>query len=106
MADKPYNLGRWPNKMGDYLSLARPTVSNPVGDIQKLFEKYPVGLLAQWDPQDFANQIIYLLDHPDEAKAYGEKARWVAENIYNWSTLGDILENFYQKTLKNQISQK
>lgn len=101
MADKPYNHGRWPNKMGDYLSLARPTVANPVGDIKTLFENYQVGLLARWDPIDFANQILFILDNPEKAIEFGEKARWVAENIYNWSALGEKLESFYLKTLSS-----
>lgn len=102
MADKPYNRGRWPNKMGDYLSMARPTVANPVGDIKTLFEKYPVGRLAQWDPVDFSNQIIYLLDHPAESSELGKTGRWVAENVYNWDALGEKLEAFYLKTLRNR----
>ena len=54
MDDRPYNVGRWPNKMCDYLSFARPTISNPIGDIKTLFENYNVGLLARWEPKDFA----------------------------------------------------
>jgi glycosyltransferase involved in cell wall biosynthesis len=104
MDDKPYNHGRWPNKMGDYLSLGRPTVSNPIGDIKTLFEKYPVGLLAEWDAQDFADKIIYLLEHPNERQTLGEKARWVAENEYSWNNLGDRLESFYMKILAMQTS--
>ena len=95
MADRPYNHGRWPNKMCDYLSLARPTVSNPIGDIKTLFENYNVGLLARWDPEDFATKILYLLDNPANAKEVGQNARWVAENIYDWSELGKKLESFY-----------
>lgn len=99
LADKPYNLGRWPNKMCDYLSLGRPTVSNPVGDIQTLFESYPVGLLASWDVEDFARQVSILIDRPELAQEYGEKSRWVAENVYNWEALGNRLEQFYFRTL-------
>jgi glycosyltransferase involved in cell wall biosynthesis len=101
MANRPYNIGRWPNKMGDYLSLARPTVSNPIGDIKTLFEKYDIGLLARWEPEDFAQKIIFYLDNPDYANQAGQKARWVSENIYNWSILGKKLESFYIKTLSH-----
>ena len=99
MADRPYNIGRWPNKMCDYLSFARPTVSNPIGDIKTLFENYNVGLLAGWDPKDFADKILYFLDHPEKANEAGQKAHWVAENKYKWSILGEILEMFYFKIL-------
>ena len=99
MADRPYNHGRWPNKMSDYLCFGRPTVSNPIGDIKTLFEKYPVGLLADYNAADFAAKVIYLLDHPDLCNQLGQTARWVAENEFNWHTLGDRLEEFYYEVI-------
>jgi glycosyltransferase involved in cell wall biosynthesis len=98
-ANRPYNLGRWPNKMGDYLTIGRPTVSNPVGDIKTLFEKHDVGLLADWSAEDFAKKILYLLDHPEVSEKFGENARCVAKNEYDWSILGRNLEAFYFKIL-------
>lgn len=95
MADRPYNHGRWPNKMCDYLSLGRPTISNPIGDIKTLFEKHEVGLLADWSPEDFANKIIYLLDHPDVSEKLSKTALDVAKDEYNWEILADKLQDFY-----------
>ena len=40
------------------MSLGRPTVSNPVGDIKALFEKYDIGCLTMWEPADLAENII------------------------------------------------
>jgi glycosyltransferase involved in cell wall biosynthesis len=102
MADRPYNHGRWPNKMGDYLAIGRPTVANPVGDIKPLFEKYKVGLLAGWDAADFAEKITFLLDHPEISEQMGQTAREVAKNEYDWSILGKTLEAFYYKILDEQ----
>jgi glycosyltransferase involved in cell wall biosynthesis len=95
MADRPYNYGRWPNKMCDYLSLGRPTVSNPIGDIKTLFEKHDVGLLADWSPEDFANKIVYLLDHPDVSEKYSQTALTVAKDEYDWEILAAKLQDFY-----------
>jgi glycosyltransferase involved in cell wall biosynthesis len=100
MADRPYNHGRWPNKLGDYLSLGRPTISNPIGDVKCLFERRDVGLLAEWDAEKFAEKIIYLLDHPDLSEKIGRNARQVAENEYSWSILVRKLELFYDQILK------
>lgn len=102
LADRPYNHGRWPNKMGDYLSIGRPTVSNPVGDIKTLFEKHEVGLLAEWNAEDFAEKIIYLLDHPETSEQYSQNARSVAVNEYDWSILGKNLEAFYYKIVDEE----
>jgi glycosyltransferase involved in cell wall biosynthesis len=97
--NKIYNVGRWPNKVCDYMSLGRPTVSNPVGDVKTLFENYEVGLLADWDPVDFAQKIIYLIENPDLADQLGENARNVATTIYDWRILIKRLEGFYYSVL-------
>ncbi|MBC7876522.1 MAG: glycosyltransferase family 4 protein [Anaerolineales bacterium] len=95
-----YNLGRWPNKMGDYLSLGRPTVANPVGDIKTLFENNDVGILADFHPDDFSKKIIYLLENQEVSVRLGSKARKVATTVYDWKILIRKLENFYFDTLK------
>ncbi|MHC1785272.1 MAG: glycosyltransferase [Anaerolineaceae bacterium] len=100
MADRPYNHGRWPNKMGDYLSIGRPTVSNPVGDIKTLFETHKIGLLAEWNPEDFAEKIIYLLDHPEISEKFSKNARVVAREEYDWGILAGRAERFYLQILE------
>ena len=35
-ANKISNVGRWPNKIGDYMCIGRPTVSNPVGEVKSI----------------------------------------------------------------------
>jgi glycosyltransferase involved in cell wall biosynthesis len=100
--DKIYNVGRWPNKVCDYMSLGRPTVSNPVGDIKTLFEDHQVGLLAAWDPADFAQKIIDLIENPDLADQLGDNARKVATTIYDWTILTERLEDFYYSILDQE----
>jgi len=97
--DTIYNRGRWPNKICDYLSLGRPTVANPCGDIKFLFEKYEIGLLAEWDPEDFAQKIITLLKDSHLANRLGEEARKVAIYEYPWPVLVERLEDFYYEKL-------
>jgi len=100
--DKVYNRGRWPNKIGEYMSLGRPTVSNPVGDIKSLFEKYDIGRLAIWEPADLAENIIYLLENPEVAHRLGENARQAALE-YDWRVLIRRLEEFYDKVLSLNV---
>jgi len=98
--EKIFNVGRWPNKIGDYMSIGRPTVSNPVGDIKPLFEEDRIGLLAREDPEDFAEQILCLLDNPDLARELGENARRTAVEKYDWRVLIQRLERFYFDVLE------
>jgi len=102
LIDKIYNVGRWPNKICDYMSLGRPTLSNPVGDIKALFERFEIGMLAQWDPDDFAEKTIYLLENPDVAKELGQNARLVSVTVYDWDILVRKLEAFYYRILSQR----
>jgi glycosyltransferase involved in cell wall biosynthesis len=97
LANKLYNIGRWPNKICDYMSLGRPIVSNAVGDIKQLFEEYQIGLLSGWSPLEFASQIGYLIGHPEMAAKLGINARNTAVHVYDWKILIRRLEQFYFK---------
>ena len=99
LAENTYNIGRWPNKICDYMSLGRPTVSNPVGDIRTLFDTHDIGLLSRWDPMDFAEKIMYLIEHPDVAAQLGNNARNLAVTVYDWKHLICKLEDFYYALL-------
>jgi hypothetical protein len=50
----PSTLGTSGQKIKDYVSIGRPMISNPYGDIKRLFEEYLVGLLAECDSLFFA----------------------------------------------------
>ena len=45
LPDTTYNRGRWPNKITDYATAGRPTVTNPVGDMGDLVTEHDMGLL-------------------------------------------------------------
>ena len=95
--NKIANLGRWPNKVGEYMSIGRPIVSNPVGEIKKLFEKENIGLLANDDPMDFAEKIIHLFENPGLCEEMGDNGRRVAEEQFAWPLIINKLEKFYHQ---------
>jgi glycosyltransferase involved in cell wall biosynthesis len=95
--DKLANRGRWPNKLGDYLSAGRPVVSNPTGDIQELFTRYHIGLLTEETPEAFAAGLASLIDDPARAQDLGYEARSVAEQELSWAKLTLRLEEHYQR---------
>jgi len=84
------------------MSLGRPTVSNPVGDIRPLFEDHEIGLPARWDADDIAEKVIRLIENPAEADRLGRNARRLAETDYDWRILTGTLEDFYYKILKGR----
>lgn len=95
--NKIANIGRWPTKLGEYMSIGRPIVSNPVSNIKGLFESNKIGLLAAETPDDFAAKIIHLFENPKLCEECGNNARRVAEQQFAWQVLTKKLENFYLK---------
>lgn len=95
-ADKPYNHGRWPSKIGDYLSAGRPIVSNPIGEVQTILTQHPAGVLTAFTPESFAEGIRSILDRPDQAGQMQKAARRTAETDLRWDCIIDELEKAYR----------
>ncbi len=93
-ANKEINLGKFPNKLGDYLAAGRPIISNPTGEIKKVFLKYKVGVLVPEDPELFAKNIDQILDDQKKLNQLGKEARILAEQL-SWLTVSKQLETFY-----------
>ena len=98
-----YNVGRWPNKLGDYLCLGRPIITNPVGDVKTLFEENQIGFLADYNEDDFYRKIISIIKKPEIGAQYGKNARIIAETVLDWRILVNKLEDFYYKVLNQNI---
>jgi glycosyltransferase involved in cell wall biosynthesis len=94
-ADKVSNVGRWPNKVGDYMCVGRPVISNPVGEAKWLYEHYDIGLLTPPTPEAMAEAALALVRDPARAAGYGQRAREVAESVFRWDRLIVELESWY-----------
>jgi glycosyltransferase involved in cell wall biosynthesis len=66
--------GQVPAKLFDAMALGRPVVSTRVSMIPEILEGCGV-LVPPGDVDALARGIGYLLDHPDEATALGQRAR-------------------------------
>jgi glycosyltransferase involved in cell wall biosynthesis len=95
--DKPANRGRWPHKIADYMCLARPTVTNPVGEMRLLLEKEPVGLLAEANAEAMGRRLVELARDPDLRDRLGRHARHVATEHFVWSRVVDQVEACYKQ---------
>ncbi|MCK5240888.1 glycosyltransferase family 4 protein [bacterium] len=99
-ARKQANLGRWPNKVGDYMAMGRPIVSSPVGEMESLFATEQIGRLAPEQPEAFAQVVEELLSDPQSCERLGQAARQAAVKRYSWEFLAQRLEQFYLKILQ------
>ena len=95
-AKKEINLGKFPNKLGDYLASGRPIAANPTGEVKKILEKEKIGVLVPEEPSLFAKGISDLLDNSKVMKKLGQNARKVALKL-SWLSVAKQLESFYLK---------
>lgn len=96
----PNNDQGTPVKLFEYMAAGLPVVASKLGFIAKIVEETGCGLLVPpSDTQAHADAICYLLDHPDEAVAMGERGKRAVLDRYNWSHVEKKLLNFYEQIL-------
>jgi len=100
MRDNPLNQARWPNKIGEYMAVGRPTICTRVGDVAKMIEDEKIGLVSEVNYEDFAAKIVYILKNQELSMKMGEKARNVAENKFAIDIQGLRIESIYKTLLK------
>lgn len=92
-----YNIGRWPNKFGEYLASARPVLFNPAGDLAEFAEGEPPGIPCAFSASSFADGLARLHADPALAERLGRRARALALERLDWSKEIDKLERLYAR---------
>ena len=76
---RPNNLQAkygFPTKLGEYLATGNPVVVTKVGEIPNYITDKCNGILAEPEnPSDFAEKVIYAIEHPNEAAEIGTRGR-------------------------------
>ena len=92
-----------PTKMFEYMASGLPIVASDLPPIRQFMGDLNCGLLVDpADPQAHAEAILYLLDHPDEARRMGEDGRKAVEEKYNWESEGRKLLRLYEELLSDR----
>jgi glycosyltransferase involved in cell wall biosynthesis len=100
--NRPVNVFRYPNKLGDYLSAGRAVVTNATGDLGRLVIEEKVGFAVPDTTEAFAAAVARLFADRDLADEIGRRGRCVAENKLDWGFLATGLERFYQQTISSR----
>lgn len=96
--DNLCNQTRWPNKIGDYLAAGRIILTNPVGDIRYLAEKYPESIIScNFTESSIVEQIKKINHRRKEIINIGKMNRMIAENELSWNHKAIQLENIYNR---------
>jgi glycosyltransferase involved in cell wall biosynthesis len=91
-----YNIGRWPNKFGDYLAAGRPIVFNGSGDLADFAHNAP-GIACSFSAASFAQAFCRLAANKNERDRHIRRARQLIRSYFNWDAQIDRLEAAYAR---------
>ncbi len=98
---------RMPNKLGEYLASGRPVISCRVGDVcDLLVHKQDAYLAEPGDDQDFARQMIDILQHPEQAEAVGVRGQRIAQRRLHPAVHQKQIAEFFRACLEQPVSQE
>ena len=81
-------------KILEALAMGKGIVSTSIGS-EGLDVTSGRDLLVADDPEAFAQAVVRLVDHPDEAAELGRRGRELVERSYGWPAAALVLEQFY-----------
>ena len=93
-------LDAYPTKLFEYMAAGLPVVVSDSPMIRDFVEPAGCGLLVDpLDPAAIADAVGWLLSHPDQAGAMGERGRAAVLDGYTWAREGRRLLAFYAALL-------
>lgn len=88
------------NKLFEYMAVGLPVVSTGIPFWQKIVTETGCGIVVEGaDAGQLADAVRWLLEHPAEAQAMGERGRQAALERYNWASEERALLAVYDRVL-------
>lgn len=99
LADVPaFYYGTSPNKFFDYISSGIPILNNYPGWLAEMIKENYCGLVVEPNnPEEFAEALVFLADHPEERRIMGHNSRKLAELEFSRDKLADKFIRFLEK---------
>lgn len=89
-----------PTKLIEYMALGKAVVANDHPEQRLVIEQSRGGLCVAYDEQAFADAIVYVLRHPQEAASMGERGRRYVEKYRTYTSIADALERRYFELIR------
>ena len=85
----------FPTKLGEYLSTGNPIVVTKVGEIPLFIKDKINGILAnESDVDDFADKLIWVAEHPEQAMTIGKNGKKLVEYEFSYLEQSKIALSF------------
>jgi glycosyltransferase involved in cell wall biosynthesis len=87
-----------PNKLFDTFAAGRAAIVNSPGWLKELVERHEAGLYVRPDDAaHLADTVVFLRDHPEVVKTYGQNARRLAEESFDRNKLAAELLAIFER---------
>jgi glycosyltransferase involved in cell wall biosynthesis len=94
----PNHLDCQPIKLFEYMIAGLPIVASNLRRPAEIVNQARCGILVEpGKPKAMAEAIQWLLDHPAEAQAMGNRGRQAVLRIYNWNSQAQLLLALYDR---------
>lgn len=94
---EPNYVDSLPTKLFEYMQAGLPVVASDFPTIRDIVQSCNCGILVDPQrPEQVADAITFLLDHPAEAQAMGKRGQSAVEN-YDWHTEEQVLLAEYER---------
>ena len=84
-----------PNKFYEAMGLGKPVIVCRGTGIDKVVEKYGIGMVIDYDSEDFFKAVEHLTTHQKEAGDMGMRAKKLYSEKYEWKKMRALLLQLY-----------
>jgi len=89
-------IGQTPAKVFDAMAMAKPIIATAVSDLPEILDGCG-WIVESENPQQLAQAIQYVVDHPEESERVAWKARQKCVERYSWDAIESVLVNVFEK---------
>ena len=93
-------IDTFPTKVYDYMAMRLPVIISSTNFAKEMNDKYNFAICVDPNnPDEIAQAVIWIKEHPQEATKMGENGRKIIENEWNWNKESQKLLDFYNELL-------